>query len=103
MKTKHSFFLLLLVPLMAFTVHKYYLSLTQIAYNNKEKTVEVIINVFIDDVETALNKIHSKDFRLNTIKEPANTDIYFEKYVQDHIQFKIDDIPVTYTVFSLLL
>ncbi|MDG2193357.1 MAG: hypothetical protein P8K77_00590 [Polaribacter sp.] len=97
MKTKHTLLLLLLAPLMAFTVHKYYLSLTQIAYNNKDKTVEVIINVFIDDIETALNKIHSKELRLNTKKEPTNTDMYFEKYVQNHIQFKIDDMPVTYT------
>ena len=96
MKTKHIFLLLFLLPLMAFTAHKYYLSLTQIAYNNEEKTVEVIINVFIDDIETALNKIHSKELLLNTKKEPTNTDVYFEKYLQDHVQFNIDDMPVTY-------
>jgi len=96
MKTKYTFLLLLLFSLMAFTAHKYYLSLTQITYNNEAKTVEVIINVFIDDIETALNKIHSKDFRLNTKKEPTTTDVHFDKYVRDHIQFNIDGKPVEY-------
>ena len=97
MKTKKLLLLLLIVPLFAFTAHKYYLSLTQIEYNSKNKSVEIIINVFIDDLETALNKIHNKRFKLDTKDEPKDSDDYFFKYLQDNVKLKIEGKPVTYS------
>ena len=44
-----------LLTSLAFTTHKYYLSLTQIEYNKDQKSLEVIINVFMDDIELAIN------------------------------------------------
>ena len=97
MKIKHTFLLLIMLPVLASTAHKYYLSLTQIEYNATSKSVEVIINVFVDDIETSLNKIHTKDLRLNTKKEPNNSDVYFEQYLKNHVQFKIDGTTVSYS------
>ena len=97
MRTKKVLLLLLIVPLFAFTAHKYYLSLTQIEYNAKNKSVEVIINVFIDDLETALNAIHNKSFKLDTKDEPKDSDDYFFKYLQDNVKLKIEGKPVTYS------
>ncbi|MFT4576858.1 MAG: hypothetical protein ACI9SI_001794 [Polaribacter sp.] len=97
MRSKKLFLLLLLIPLFAFSAHKYYLSLTQIEYNSTSKSVEVIINVFVDDIETALNDIHKKNFELNTKDEITDVDSYFFKYVQNHLKFKIDDTTVNYS------
>ena len=91
MRIKKLLLFILIVPLFAFTAHKYYLSLTQIEYNSKNKSVEVIINVFIDDLETALNKIHNKSFFLDTKKEPKDSDTYFFEYLQKNVQFKFDN------------
>mgnify|MGYP000689956271 FL=1 len=96
MNSKKLFLLLFIVPLFAFTAHKYYLSLTQIEFNSKNKSIEIIINVFIDDFETALNKIHSKDFQLNTKKEITDTDTYFYQYLKDKVQFKVNGNTVKY-------
>lgn len=96
MNLKKLFLLLFIVPLFAFTAHKYYLSLTQIEYNSKSKSVEIIINVFIDDFETALNKTYSENFQLNTKEEIKDSDTYFYQYLKDNVQFKIDGKPVTY-------
>ena len=90
MRLKKLLLLTLIVPLFAFTAHKYYLSLTQIEYNEKNKSVEVIINVFIDDIETALNKIHNRRFVLDTKNEPKDSDTYFIEYLQKNLQFKFD-------------
>ena len=68
MKFKKYFLLLLIIPLLSFSVHKYYLSLTQINYKEASKSVQIIINVFMDDIETALNKDHSIDLQLSTKK-----------------------------------
>jgi hypothetical protein len=80
MKLKKSFLLLLVIPLLSFSAHKYYLSLTQIKFNEEAKSVQIIINVFMDDIETALNKDNNIDLQLTTKKELKNNDVYFEKY-----------------------
>ena len=56
----------LLLFILAFSSHKYYLSLTQIEYNKDHKSLEVIINVFMDDVELAINNEYDVDMRLTT-------------------------------------
>jgi len=82
---------LLIVPLFAFTAHKYYLSLTQIEYSQEQKSLQIIINVFMDDIETALNKDYSIDLQLTTKKELKTADEYFEKYLKEKLKFKLLD------------
>ncbi len=96
MRTKKLFLLLFIAPFFAFTAHKYYLSLTQIEHNTKNKSLEVIINVFIDDLETALNDIHSKSFEISTKTELKDAETYFIKYLKDHVSFKVDGKAVNF-------
>lgn len=91
MKFKKSLLLLLVIPLLSFTAHKYYLSLTQIKFKEEAKSIQIIINVFMDDIETALNKDYDIDLQLTTKKELPNNDVYFEKYLKSKLQFKIDN------------
>jgi hypothetical protein len=95
MKSKSLLFLFVL-PLFAFTAHKYYLSLTQIEFNEKHQSIEVIINVFIDDIESTLNKLHDKKFQLKTKNEISDSDTYFYSYLKDHVQFKVNGESVSY-------
>ena len=64
--------MLLIIPLLAFSAHKYYLSLTQIEYNQDAKSLEIIINVFMDDIETALNSDYKINLQLTTKNELKN-------------------------------
>lgn len=82
--------LLFIAPFFAFTAHKYYLSLTQIEFNDEKQSIEVITNVFIDDIETTLNKIHSKKFELDTQKELEDSDRYFKEYLENHLSFVVN-------------
>jgi len=92
MNFKKIFLLLFIIPLLSFSAHKYYLSLTQIEFKESSKSVQIIINVFMDDIETALNKDNNIDLQLSTKKELQNNDIYFENYLRRKLQFKIDTI-----------
>jgi hypothetical protein len=92
MNFKKIFLLLFIIPLLSFSAHKYYLSLTQIAFKESSKSVQIIINVFMDDIETALNKDNNIDLQLSTKKELPNNDVYFENYLRRKLQFKIDTI-----------
>ena len=92
MKLHKTFLLLLFIPLLSFSAHKYYLSLTQINFSPKSNSVQIIINVFMDDIETALNKDYNIDLQLTTEKELKGNDVYFEKYLNEKLHFKVNTI-----------
>ncbi len=46
----------------------------------------------MDDIELALNKDYNIDLQLTTKKELKNNDVYFEKYLKNKLQFKVDDV-----------
>ena len=81
---------------LAFTSHKYYLSLTQIEYNKDQDSLEVIINVFMDDIEFAINKEYSVDLRLTTKQELEDVDSYFQKYLRKNLRFLVNKELVNY-------
>ena len=64
MSLKKIITLLVVIPLLSFSAHKYYLSLTQIEYRSELKSIQVTINVFMDDIEVALNKDYNIDLQL---------------------------------------
>ncbi|PQJ78560.1 DUF6702 family protein [Polaribacter porphyrae] len=90
MRFKKTYLLLLLIPLFSFSTHKYYLSLTQIKYKEEAKAIQIIINVFMDDIELALNKDYNIDLQLTTKDELKNNDTYFEKYLNQKLDFKVN-------------
>ncbi len=90
MKLNKTFLLLFIIPLLSFSAHKYYLSLTQINYKEETKSLQIIINVFIDDIETALNKDNNIDLQLATKNELKDNDTYFKKYLEKKLLFKIN-------------
>ena len=92
MKLKKAYLLLFIIPLLSFSTHKYYLSLTQIEYKSESKSIQVIINVFMDDIETALNKENSIDLQLTTKDELKNNDVYFKHYLEKKLHFKVNTI-----------
>ncbi len=90
MKGKFISILFISLVLSAFSVHKYYLSLTQIKFKEEQKSVQIIINVFMDDIELALNKDYDIDLKLTTKLELKDNDVYFEKYLKKKLEFKIN-------------
>ncbi|MCO4291959.1 hypothetical protein NF867_03675 [Solitalea sp. MAHUQ-68] len=78
-----SFALCLLFVLPA-SSHKFYTSMTQMEYNTSSKSVEIIMNVFWDDIEVALSKIQKKTIKAET----PNFDTYLKSYLQQTFQLK---------------
>ncbi len=75
---------------LGFTSHKFYLSLSQIEYIKDKKSIQIIINVFMDDIELAINELNQIDLQLTTKKELPKNDNYFKKYLANHFQISID-------------
>ncbi|SEE52704.1 hypothetical protein SAMN04487765_2953 [Tenacibaculum sp. MAR_2010_89] len=78
------------------TLHKYYLALTEIEYKENSQSVQMIMNVFIDDIEDAINKDYNTDLQLSTKKEDKNTDSFIKKYLNKHFKVSINNNVKTY-------
>jgi len=83
-KKFYILFFLISITSLLFANHKFYSSITQIEYNQKTKTFEIIIRVFADDLEKAIQESGSKEYR---ISKDVNQDL-MKKYVNSHFVFK---------------
>lgn len=94
---KKTIVLLFILPLFAFTaIHKYYVALTDIEFNEKEQSVQMIMNVFMDDIELALNNEFNIDAQIANANEVKELDDYFYKYLQKHFKISINNQEKSY-------
>lgn len=91
MNRQKFIFILLIIPLLAFSMHKYYVSLCEIEYIEEKKSVQIILGLFIDDLELTLNKIHNTQLNLATEEEFEKVDSLYISYLQKHLQLKINN------------
>lgn len=89
---KH-FFIVLVIPLIAFTtVHEFYVTVTEIEYIEEKQSVQIISKIFIDDFEKLLRVRYDENITLDpSLKEETRIDFYIEKYLKEKIEIKIND------------
>lgn len=91
MKFKNYLIILLTLPLVAFTLHKYYISLCEIEYIEEQKSLQITLGMFIDDIEFTLNKDHNSTLNLATDNEVKNIDEYYNNYLNDHFKVIVNN------------
>ncbi|MDV7188079.1 DUF6702 family protein [Lutibacter sp. TH_r2] len=97
MNRSKIFFLILLIPVFAFTMHKYYVSMCEIEYVKEKQSVQIILGLFIDDLEVSLNKIHNTELNLATNEEFKQIDSLYIQYLEKHFQLNINNLPKKYS------
>ena len=91
MKTIKKSFLILLLPLLAFTVaHKFYVTVTNIAYSEKDDALQITSRIFIDDLDKTFKERYDIESRMATDKEIKSIDTYIEKYIRSKFVIYID-------------
>ncbi|CAM1340344.1 DUF6702 family protein [Tenacibaculum aestuarii] len=93
---KKVIIILLVLPLLSFTLHKYYVALTEIEYKEDSKSIQMIMNVFMDDIELAINKDHNTNLKIATKNELPSIDEHFYKYLKTHFKVIINKEEKTY-------
>jgi hypothetical protein len=88
--------LLLVLPLMAYKAHKYYVSLCEVEYVQEQESIQIIVGFFIDDMELTLNKDHDTVMYLDTTREIQDVDNYYVNYLENNLEFHVNNSPVTY-------
>lgn len=73
-------------PTLRDVIHAFHTSLTEIQYNAKEKSLEISIRMFTDDLETALTKANNGQ-KIMIGGKNDNSDAILNKYIQQHFAF----------------
>ncbi len=94
---KKILYLIFIASFFSFSAHKYYIALTEIEHNEEKKSVQMIMNVFIDDIEKAINKDYNTDLQLTTQKEMKDVNNYFSTYLKEHFKVSINKKEYEYT------
>lgn len=91
-KNKIVGILVLFLALSSFTVwHRFYVSVTQIDYNQNKNRIEISIRIFIDDLEKALEKKYNKKLYLATSIENSKSSELIEEYLFEKLQIKVNN------------
>ena len=84
-----SFFLLVL--LSSFGMHKFYVSVTEVAYVESKNRIEITTRIFIDDLEKGLEKKYNKKINLATKEEIPEAKEFIKGYVGQRIQANVNN------------
>lgn len=94
---KKLLLLVLVLPMLSFSVHKYYVSLCEVEYLPEREVMQIAIGLFIDDIELTLNKDYDKRLNLGTELESENIDELYIKYLHEHFRLVLNETPTPYT------
>jgi hypothetical protein len=86
-----AFVVLLSLTLSSHGPHKHYISLTQIEYTPAEKSLQITMRFFIDDLEKAVGGRFDKNLALATADEMKNADMYIERYLESKFNLWVNE------------
>ena len=102
MKSIKILFFALLIPLVSFTtIHKFYVSVTQIEYIEEKESVQMIMRIFVDDFEKLLRKRYDKSIILDESKNDDQIDAYISNYLLNLSFITNSDVTHFYLKFYL--
>jgi hypothetical protein len=79
---------------LLFYVHPIHVSVTEIEFDEKDKALEIMMRVFIDDMElTMRNKLNQPELDLLEPKNGLTIDQMVSSYLKDHFKVSLDNKP----------
>jgi len=87
---KLFFILLLIIGLGSWTLHKFYVSLTEVRFNPSSGRIEISIRIFPDDLDRALLEKHGIFTQLATELEAPEADSLLMEYLLDHFSLEVN-------------
>ena len=80
--------------LMAFSLHPYYMSVTEFEYKPVEKEVQVACKIFTDDLEGTLKKEYNRKVDILNASAKKENEQLLNSYLQQHLRLQLDGKPV---------
>jgi len=80
----------LLILLSNFKAHEYYVSVTNVSYQEKQQSLQIISQLYIDDFENLLRERYDESVVLTTDNESDKVRIFMERYYEDKLKVKLN-------------
>ncbi|MBW1297134.1 peptidase E [Aquimarina litoralis] len=81
----------LVISLCSFNVlHKFYVSVTQIEFNEEEQSLQIISRIFIDDIEKVLRERYDEKLELQSKQQETKVDQYLNTYLKQKLRITVD-------------
>jgi hypothetical protein len=98
---KYFFFVLVVLPVFfSADFHPIYVSTTQVEYNESNKSLDIAIKVFSDDLESAISKSEGSLVEIGTEKEALNATELIVGYVKKNFSLEVNGKEVEYKFIS---
>lgn len=89
-----------LLALGSFTMHPYYMSVTELEYRAPQKEIQISCKIFADDLEDAIKADISKSVSLFDEKQKAANQNYILNYLKKHLKIMVDGKAVQYEMLG---
>lgn len=76
--------------LTAFSLHPYYMSVTEFEYKPAEKEVQVACKIFTDDLEATLKKEYKRKVDILNVAAKKENEQLLNSYLQQHLRLQLD-------------
>ena len=83
--------IIVLIVLSSFTLHKYFVSLSQIELNSQTNRIEIASKYFTDDLIIALEEASLKKINLGNGEQDSTTLSLLTKYFEQHVELDVND------------
>lgn len=80
--------------------HPFYLGVTDLKYNVKEKALQGSVKLFVSDLEGALKKIHNKTIDLINVKNKEEVTIILAEYLKKHLALTVNGKVCTFKLIG---
>jgi hypothetical protein len=70
--------------------HPFYISITELSYNAKDKTIEISCKMFAEDLEETLKKNYKAPVDLSLAKDKPALDKFIPDYINRHFSLSVD-------------
>jgi len=96
------FILAIIFPvLMGATVHKFYASTTRVEYVPQEQSLQIITEIFTDDIQQALSKRNLREIHLDSKKQTPADVLLLRDYVFKKLVVYLNDVKQEYDYIGL--
>ncbi|WP_395060714.1 DUF6702 family protein [Flavobacterium sp.] len=79
-----------IISLSSFAMHKFYVSIYQVNFNQKKQMLEITSRIFIDDLNDVLKTKYNQKTHIGEANETPEDIVLMEKYILNNFSLKIN-------------
>lgn len=87
---KYILGLAILLTLLSFSAHKFYVGIYQIDYVPQKKMIQITSRIFLDDINSAMAEKYSRKMLVGEPNQTDQDEIVLRKYLKDNLVIKVN-------------